>query len=403
MNSELLTKQKDHNLSGTGSIYIEKFPREFKKNMFETFDWRFALILLVSLAFHVWLILFLENEFPAEFDTKAIVKIQQQYVDLLVDETITPTEIYDATESDDYIQPLDYETITGLSTWMYDISEEVMSTIEEMPGFGLAEEAVESGGRISETAVPTIEEMSTARAYAEDARNLTRTQVEGEVGSIGLLGLIGGSGSELVDYEYIDDLLGYADLNAEHLESVLSKLNAIQVPRHHTAGYILSYRRGGEVTGGKLKGGRVLVDRQIEEAIKDIQPLEEAQTKTVERTTTYEDVPSSPLSKLRSVEDAPRSRRPEDVVRVVQSHKLALQDCYKQVLRDDPTIRGKIIIRFTIDPEGRVIDAEMVSSSLNSPEMEGCIINRIKNWRDFPLCHPSAGNMTYKQVFNFGS
>ena len=49
-----------------------------------------------------------------------------------------------------------------------------------------------------------------------------------------------------------------------------------------------------------------------------------------------------------------------------------------------------------------VKDASVVTSTLNSPRMEECILNRIKRWRNFPPCDPSVGDKTYRQSFSFG-
>jgi len=283
------------------------------------------------------------------------------------------------------------------------VSEGAMESIRDIPGF--ARDASGSGsGLIDETQVPSREEMSGARRTAADARVLTRAELESEMSSVGLLGLISSrAGTAMMDYEYIDDLLGYADLNAEQLETVLSKLSSIQVPRHNTAGYILSYKKGADVAGGNIKGGRKLAESDIENAIKDIEPLETARTTASKRIVEYEEIPSSPLAQLQAIKEVPKMRNPEDVVRIVQSHKPALQDCYKQELKTNPDVKGKIIVRFTVNPEGSVVDASIVSSTLNSPAMDECIVRRIQNWRNFPICDASLGNVTYKQVFNFGS
>jgi len=389
------------NDSNGKQFIIDKFPREFKKNYLQSFDIRFVVILLFSFVVHIIAIVFLESEFPATIDSKAIIKIQQQYVDLLIDNKLLMPSSETFITDKQKVEPLDYETITGLTKWVDGISDNVLDMIKDMPAFSpeipAAKDAV-----TQETRIPTKEELMGARESAAKARVTSRSELEREVSSIGLLGLIG-SRSSTVDHEYIDDLLEYADLNEDHLGRVLSKLNSIQVPHHNTAGYILSYKQNADIGGGELKGGRHYATDDVRQVIRDMEPIAEAKTTQVKRTTTYEEiVPSNSLDKLRTHNLAGKKRDPKDVVRAVQSHKRALQDCYKQELKVNPAVHGKIVVRFTVDPHGNVVEASIVTSSLDSPDMESCIINRIKNWRNFGQCDPSIGNVTYKQVFNFG-
>jgi TonB family protein len=281
-------------------------------------------------------------------------------------------------------------------------ADKALDAIKEMPAFnpdaaGLKRPATRGVEYL------TKEELRSARSRSANARELARSELEKEVSSIGLLGLIG-SKTQLMDHEYIEDLLEIADLNDDHLVTVLAKLKSIQVPRHTTAGYILQYKKGADASSGGLKGGRQDADSDNEQIIKNIDPLETARTTDMKRVAEYEHIPSeNPLAKLRSGDYEGKFRNAKDVVRVVQSHRRALQDCYKQELKINPKIYGKIEVRFTIDPEGKVIDASVVSSTLRSPGMEACIIHRIKNWRDFGFSDPAEGNITFKQSFNFGN
>ena len=109
------------------------------------------------------------------------------------------------------------------------------------------------------------------------------------------------------------------------------------------------------------------------------------------------------MAKLRNPATDKKQRTAQHVVKVVQSHKRALQDCYKQELKINPKVRGKIVVRFTVDPAGKVVDASIVSSTLRSAAMESCLLRRIKNWKDFGYSDPAAGNVVYKQAFNFGN
>jgi len=386
--------------SERGYFSIDKFPKEFKKNILGSLDLRFFIILFFSFIFHFTTVLVLEKRFPDQIDAKTITKIQKQYIELLIDDDRSLPPLY---ELEQKIEPLDYETMTGLTNWMDGITENALESIKDMPVFNPeTPSSIPAEAAVQETKVPTKETMSGIRDIVATARIESRAELEQKVGSIGLLGLIGSKGQE-IDQEYIDDLLEYADLNEDQLERVLSKLSSIQVPHHNTAGYILNYKRNADIAGGTLKGTKKNTRKEVQRIIKNMEPLQSAKTTKVKRKTTYEEIPSSnPLSRLRSKNLAGKKRTAKDVIRVVQSHKRALQDCYKQELKVNPTVKGKIIVRFTVDPNGNVVKVSVVSSTLKSSRMESCLVRRIKNWRDFDCCDPAIGNVTYKQVFNFG-
>ena len=64
-------------------IKIEKFPAEFKKNIYKTIDIRFLLILLFSVVLNAGTILMLEKFIPAEMTNKTISRIQERYAKIL--------------------------------------------------------------------------------------------------------------------------------------------------------------------------------------------------------------------------------------------------------------------------------------------------------------------------------
>ncbi|MBI5826827.1 MAG: TonB family protein, partial [Deltaproteobacteria bacterium] len=64
-----------------------------------------------------------------------------------------------------------------------------------------------------------------------------------------------------------------------------------------------------------------------------------------------------------------------------------------------PTMRGKVTARITITPEGKVRKAEIINSTLNSPELEEQIAARIYLWK-FPDASGSE-DFTIEYTFDF--
>ena len=96
------------------------------------------------------------------------------------------------------------------------------------------------------------------------------------------------------------------------------------------------------------------------------------------------------------------TRDPEKVSRIVNSHTDAIQYCYLREVKRNPNLRGKVVVRFTIRPDGTVSDVKILSTTLRSDSAERCIISRIKRWDDFDPIDPGLGDATFRQVYTFG-
>ena len=90
-------------------------------------------------------------------------------------------------------------------------------------------------------------------------------------------------------------------------------------------------------------------------------------------------------------------------MKVLMAHNPAIRDCYKVHRKRNPGLRGKIIVRLAVDPNGAVSRVEIVESNLNSPELESCILSKIRRWNDFGFGDPTADDEVYRQVYTFGT
>lgn|SRR5690625_1044107 len=72
------------------------------------------------------------------------------------------------------------------------------------------------------------------------------------------------------------------------------------------------------------------------------------------------------------------TRTDEEIQLVFDRDKSAIYALYNRALRNDPTLRGQIVVRLTIAPSGEVTAAEMVSSELGDAELEQRLLTRIR-------------------------
>lgn len=83
-------------------------------------------------------------------------------------------------------------------------------------------------------------------------------------------------------------------------------------------------------------------------------------------------------------------RNQESIKAVVATHRGSLDFIYKKTLRNNPTLRGVVIIEFTIAANGDVTGGRIASSTVKDPSFEDQVLKRILTWKFPPL--PDSGN-----------
>lgn len=78
------------------------------------------------------------------------------------------------------------------------------------------------------------------------------------------------------------------------------------------------------------------------------------------------------------------ARTDEEIQIVFDRYKATLYRMYNAELRKNPTLRGKIILRITIEPGGEVSACTVQSSELASPELVAQIVERVKKFNFGP-------------------
>ena len=89
----------------------------------------------------------------------------------------------------------------------------------------------------------------------------------------------------------------------------------------------------------------------------------------------------------------------EVIGKVIGKNARQVLACYEAELTRTPELAGKLSVRFTIEPNGRVGDLQITESTMASPSIERCVSSRIKRWR-FP--EPKGGGLcvvNYPWVF----
>jgi TonB family protein len=70
----------------------------------------------------------------------------------------------------------------------------------------------------------------------------------------------------------------------------------------------------------------------------------------------------------------------DGLARFVKARLSAIQGCYEAQLKRNPSLRGKIVVRFTIGENGRISDVEIDENTMGNDEVASCIKAKIRAW-----------------------
>jgi TonB family protein len=72
------------------------------------------------------------------------------------------------------------------------------------------------------------------------------------------------------------------------------------------------------------------------------------------------------------------SRSAEEIATVFDRNKGTIYALYNRATRSNPELQGKLVLEFTITPDGQVTACKVVSTELHDAELEAKIISLVK-------------------------
>jgi hypothetical protein len=83
----------------------------------------------------------------------------------------------------------------------------------------------------------------------------------------------------------------------------------------------------------------------------------------------------------RPLSDGPGPSRTDEEIQIVfDRYKAALYRLYNKELRRDPTLKGQIVLRLTIEPNGNVSLCQLHSTDMNAPDLSAQIVDRVRGF-----------------------
>jgi len=87
------------------------------------------------------------------------------------------------------------------------------------------------------------------------------------------------------------------------------------------------------------------------------------------------------------------------LARYVKTRLKAIQNCYEKELKRNPSLKGKVVVRFSIMPSGRPASIEIEENTLGNEAVGSCIRTVIRGW-SFPFKPDDEVPVAYPFVFS---
>ena len=72
------------------------------------------------------------------------------------------------------------------------------------------------------------------------------------------------------------------------------------------------------------------------------------------------------------------SRTDEEIQIVFDRYKASFYRLYNRALRNDPTLKGQMVLRLTIEADGSVSMCKLQSSDMNAPDLAAQVVNIVR-------------------------
>ncbi len=214
-----------------------------------------------------------------------------------------------------------------------------------------------------ETKAPTTGPTQPVDSAARTAA--IREGIQGK-GLLKMLGALGGDG----DGEgAIEDVLGGGSDSSNDIASALMGASGVGVATADSLAKAAGQRLGGgtgEAAGiGDLgtSGGAGVQARQF------------AEKKTV-------NIRGRVIDEGPEIDSASCDR--DAIARFVKARMKSIQNCYERQLKRNPSLKGKIVVRFTINESGKPIELEIEEDTMGNNSVTTCIRSTIRMWT-FPI------------------
>jgi len=92
---------------------------------------------------------------------------------------------------------------------------------------------------------------------------------------------------------------------------------------------------------------------------------------------------------------------PAAIAREIRNRRKAIAACYERALKQQPTLAGKLVVRFSLAAAGTVSAVDIDDDTLGAPDVVACIRAVVLRWR-FPALAEGPAELSFPFVFQPG-
>ncbi|NOY57763.1 MAG: AgmX/PglI C-terminal domain-containing protein [Calditrichaeota bacterium] len=322
-------------------------PRQFHKRYFEDIDPLFLWILLISALLHFGTVgYFVINPLPQKVHQATIKMIQDQYANIVLDRDGENILIANKlVEKEPVVSQAEINKVQQRQKLM----AQRRSRVSGKP----AASSTPRGGTDQAGAAPGGSSGGEGEG-AVSSRQQMRQQIDQQVENQGILGILSSSSAKAKS-SGVGDILGSSTTASQDYNQVFNNINKLSA----RGGGVKGKGSGGSGTRTTARGGRTTKGGDISGAISD---LGTTTTQNMTRTSGYIVSNLAPISDDGNEIDmgavSSGARDIDEVNSIVQAHSPSIQYCYEREVRRNPDLKGKVVVRFTILPNGAVTKAK---------------------------------------------
>lgn len=378
-----------HGGRATGTL----LPKEYHKKYLKDFDTQFLVIVLISAIVHFGTVgYFVAHPAPIQIQPNTSKGIQEQFAYIILEREAENIALAKTLVKSDIVQNKKIEQAAGPR------SDTATPVQDPNATSTISRPVAENFTTKSDSPIGTG---PTGNRTHYTTRQELRNQIDRQVANKGILEVLSSQSNNATNND-VQDILGSNSEASMDYDRAFQNLDRYADQSQPGTGE----GSGGPSSGTNrdaVKGERATTGSGITTIISGIAPSGAADK------TRSSDFIESELAVLSNngnnveMEAIMAGARDVDKVKaVVQAHTQAIEYCYQRERKRKPDLKGKIAVRFTILPSGKVKDPKILSSTINSQNVERCLLSRISRWDDFGKINPSKGNASFRQIYTFG-
>ncbi len=243
--------------------------------------------------------------------------------------------------------------------------------------------------KIEKKATPEIAAKEAAEVRAKE-KKVAQAQVakravkiEKELRSTGMLALLTGAGPTRSRSRSAIDILGGQGVQGTNLDEALRGVTGVS-------------RAGSEADLSQKLVSRRVIATEEKVSISDMVKGFGSAGKQLDKLGDIQ------VSKPKTIGAAPQSAKRDEmaITDFIKKNMRSILAEYNRLLKGNPSLSGKVTVRFTITPSGAVVDVEIIESTIDDESLQSRITRAISNWI-FPAIDNNEGNLTVNYPFIF--